>query len=70
MMYLIVLWKVLGSSKLVITQSSYIPGQNFPEKDDDLNGIKFAIFPYFYCLALFVLFWTVCLGIYGLIHCM
>jgi len=37
------LFQVLGSSKLVITQSSYIPGQNFPEKDDDLNALAHVV---------------------------
>ena len=34
--------QVLATSKIVITQSSYIPGQNFPEKEEDLNGMKIS----------------------------
>ena len=37
---------MLSSSKLEITQSSYIPGQEFPKEEKELEGIQFDYLKY------------------------
>ncbi len=39
---ILLILQMLSSSKTIITQSSYVPGHQFPEKEEELEGKDFC----------------------------